>query len=53
MIDGVTGAHDLKGEAQMLGHLTEDSPYPEVSLLHHPDYVMANSGQGPRCRKKL
>lgn len=38
MVDAATGAHDLKGEAQLVGAMIEDSPYPEVSISHQPDY---------------
>jgi len=31
MVDAVTGAHDAKGEAQLVGDMIENSPYPEVS----------------------
>lgn len=33
MVDAVTGAHDPKGEAQLVGAMIENSPYPEVSAL--------------------
>lgn len=32
LVDVVTAAHDHKGEAQLVGEIIEDSPYPEVSL---------------------
>jgi hypothetical protein len=31
MVDAVTDAHDHKGEAQLVGEVIENSPYPEVS----------------------
>lgn len=31
MTDAVTDAHDHKGEAQLVGEVIENSPYPEVS----------------------
>ena len=31
MVDAVTGAHDQKGESQLVGDMIENSPYPEVS----------------------
>jgi hypothetical protein len=33
MVDAVTGAHDSKGEAQLVGEIIENSPYPEVSTV--------------------
>lgn len=33
-VDAVTAAHDHKGEAQLVGEVIENSPYPEVSPIH-------------------
>ncbi|KAF4552813.1 putative OPT oligopeptide transporter protein [Elsinoe fawcettii] len=33
MVDAVTGAHDSKGEAQLVGEVIENSPYPEVRAV--------------------
>jgi len=33
-IDETTGAHNAKGEAELVGELVENSPYPEVRLPH-------------------
>ncbi|PNS17217.1 Sexual differentiation process protein isp4 [Sphaceloma murrayae] len=33
MVDAVTGAHDPKGEAQLVGEVIENSPYPEVRAV--------------------
>ncbi|KAF2225366.1 small oligopeptide transporter-like protein [Elsinoe ampelina] len=33
MLDAVTGAHDAKGEAQLVGEVIENSPYPEVRAV--------------------
>ncbi|KAG9600684.1 small oligopeptide transporter-like protein, partial [Aureobasidium melanogenum] len=33
MVDAVTGAHDAKGEAQLVGAMIENSPYPEVRAV--------------------
>lgn len=33
MVDAVTHAHDQKSEAQLVGEVIENSPYPEVSGL--------------------
>lgn len=33
MVDAVTRAHDHEGEAQIIGEIIENSPYPEVSGL--------------------
>lgn len=35
MVDAVTDAHDAKGEAQLVGEVIENSPYPEVSISNH------------------
>lgn len=32
MVDAVTGAHDAKSEAHLVGEVIENSPYPEVSI---------------------
>ncbi|KAF2831755.1 small oligopeptide transporter-like protein [Ophiobolus disseminans] len=32
-VDAVTGAHDHKGEAQLVGDVIENSPYPEVRAV--------------------
>ena len=53
MVDAATGAHDLKGEAQLVGAMIEDSPYPEVSGFLSSRTAMANILKGPRCREKL
>lgn len=34
MVDMATEAHDHKGEAELVGEVIENSPYPEVSQLH-------------------
>jgi hypothetical protein len=34
MVDAATDAHDLKGEAKLVGAMIENSPYPEVSVSH-------------------
>ncbi|CAC9891319.1 unnamed protein product [Aureobasidium pullulans] len=33
MVDAVTGTHDAKGEAQLVGEIIENSPYPEVRAV--------------------
>ncbi|KAI5235340.1 small oligopeptide transporter-like protein [Aureobasidium subglaciale] len=33
MVDAVTGAHDAKAEAQLVGDMVENSPYPEVRAV--------------------
>jgi hypothetical protein len=53
MMDAVTDAHDHKGEAQLVGEVIENSPYPEVNLLYIWKRPMANNLQGPRRRSQL
>jgi len=53
MVDAATGAHDLKGEAQLVGAMIEDSPYPEVNDFLSSRTAIANILKGPRCREKL
>jgi hypothetical protein len=52
MVDAVTEAHDHKGEAQLVGEVIENSPYPEVSASHIRALSIADA-PGPRCGSKL
>lgn len=54
MVDAVTDAHDHKGEAQLVGEVIENSPYPEVNSKYVQRYLCrTDETPGPCCRSKL
>lgn len=52
MVDAVTEAHDHKGEAQVVGEVIENSPYPEVYAFYTKP-CLSLTLPGPRCGSKL
>lgn len=52
MVDAVAEAHDHKGEAQLVGDVIENSPYPEVRILSTAIFSPTDAS-GPRRRAKL
>jgi hypothetical protein len=53
MVDAVTRAHNHEGEAQLVGDIIENSPYPEVSGLWTFESLIADRREGSRRRPKL
>lgn len=57
-VDAVTAIHDAKGEAEVVGEVIENSPYPEVCICNLSAvfpylYPVTDHPLGPRCRTKL